>query len=798
MQQDKFRLIVAALLHDVGKALERSDNTDAEKVRDRAAKLGVKYSHAWYTDEFFEKNGVNWPKINFNEGGENSIRLLARNHHNPKSGTMQEIIQKADRASAGERRPGGSKEEIEGRLIKKTLLRTVFDRLELFQAPTGGMNYYLPGLPSEKSAGYGYPTLKSQDKDLTGDYKMLMDSLVEEIKKIDSFAGEHTRYLNHLSSILEKHFGLITDSASEGQQHDVTLFDHSRITAAISGCLFDRQKEKSGEELLLIAADMNGIQKFIYRIAESQGQGSIAKRLRSRSYLVALITERCGHLLCRKLDMPWLNLLYCGGGGFHLLAANTPATTKIVEETEKELQQWLYDQFEGDLSLNMTALPVSLDRFGGDYSSVLTEISEGLNASKNRKFSRLVSGRSFFVDSSDKTVKHACLSCGILMPESGGDECKWCQKQKNMGTDLPNAKSVDYLVKADGSNKDSLDLGILGGLNINAEKQNISSGVEFTKNYSSDAIWVVPRAVLNAKIESEKASDNPDGLVNKGQVLSFKTIAACSIGDPKIGVLRMDVDNLGLLFGLGFDQDDKTASRLATLSRLLDAFFTRELAGILAERFGEWQKNPHAPSGLVQILDQIFYLSYAGGDDLFIVGPASEMPYLAANIRRRFGEYTGNNPNISISGGLVIVGPSEPIAVAAEMAEKMLLRAKKNDKTPEIKDRINCFNTTVDWEMYGELIKMGVRWAEWIRDKKLPRSFIHGLIRRYHKYVDDKGNVDPSYYPQLKYQMVRNIKNEKVYKTLHEELITSTEAIKLLGNIMVPASYALMITRNNR
>ena len=52
--------------------------------------------------------------------------------------------------------------------------------------------------------------------------------------------------------------------------------------------------------------------------------------------------------------------------------------------------------------------------------------------------------------------------------------------------------------------------------------------------------------------------------------------------------------------------------------------------------------------------DNMFYINYAGGDDLVIIGPASGILLLAKEINHSFHQYTSNK-NLNISGGITIM-----------------------------------------------------------------------------------------------------------------------------------------------
>jgi CRISPR-associated protein Csm1 len=76
-------------------------------------------------------------------------------------------------------------------------------------------------------------------------------------------------------------------------------------------------------------------------------------------------------------------------------------------------------------------------------------------------------------------------------------------------------------------------------------------------------------------------------------------------GIEALGALKADVDDLGLLMACGLEEERFTLARLATLSRQMNWFFAVYLPHLLRTdaRF------------------QDVYTVFAGGDDLFLIGP---------------------------------------------------------------------------------------------------------------------------------------------------------------------------------
>jgi CRISPR-associated protein Csm1 len=75
-------------------------------------------------------------------------------------------------------------------------------------------------------------------------------------------------------------------------------------------------------------------------------------------------------------------------------------------------------------------------------------------------------------------------------------------------------------------------------------------------------------------------------------------------GIEALGVLKADIDNFGVLFACGLPETKQTFSRLSTLSRNFNNFFTVFLPYIL--------KNTKEYKNI--------YTVFAGGDDLFLIG----------------------------------------------------------------------------------------------------------------------------------------------------------------------------------
>jgi CRISPR-associated protein Csm1 len=215
-----------------------------------------------------------------------------------------------------------------------------------------------------------------------------------------------------------------------------------------------------------------------------------------------------------------------------------------------------------------------------------------------------------------------------------------------------------------------------------------------------------------------------------GEFWDFEEYARKSRGISRLGILRMDVDNLGLVFVRGLRFPERQAvrapkgspqswelegwgevtrdehghikrksmasiSRMAAVSRQLSYFFSAAVPKILEE----------TPFSQCQVI-------YAGGDDLFIIGSWHQLPDLAQRIRSDFSRFCCGNPDFTISGGLTLIKGKYPIyrgamlTGQAEEKAKKLRKVWKINRHPLHKDSF-CFLgipiTWEDWQLAKEL-----------------------------------------------------------------------------------------------
>ncbi|MBN1625212.1 MAG: type III-A CRISPR-associated protein Cas10/Csm1 [Deltaproteobacteria bacterium] len=723
MNETIYKIALAGLLHDIGKFMQRAElEKEFIEIKNNYDGFcptgnGGQYSHlhaahtAFFIDKFIPENIID-------KRVKTELYNAARHHIN----AADDIYVAADHLSSGMER---SEDEKDTEGYKQVRLHSIFDAVELQYSIYDKANlnsrwrYQLIGL-SENNSAKLFPVMgddagKMPDNDLT--YRELWDKFKEELEIINK-QGDLVTYFNRLYWLLEKYTWCIPSATNV--YPDISLFDHLKTTASIATCFYYREQEikKNKSDFLLYAGDISGIQDYIFRITQGQGVGGISKRLRGRSFYITMVAEVLSRYIVNSLDLTIANINLCGGGNFEILLPNTKRVAEFLAGFKIEVNEWLFAEFTGSLGFVDSMVEMGAEELRLKYGMKKDQLAEQLQIAKLQRSQMHFDKETFWIDKTEIDGKiKVCPSCNLrLIPDNETEGvCGFCRQDQQIGQLLPKSKclifsSVPYY--SDGSEY-NINLGKFGSvilldrdIPINkslSEEASLYSLVDTDLNPLPQYFLAktLPVAEAYMELETERDTEN-DGEVRPGQTLSFATLADMAQGDKRIGILKMDVDNLGLIFSLGLDMTTpqgqkignfKSISRLSTLSRSLSMFFSLYVDISCKKIFQEWQKDAKNTWTDKMKVSNIFYLIFSGGDDLVIVGPWDRVIDLARDIRKSFKIITCHNPNITLSAGIYICKPKFPISIAVEKAKEALEQAKHNGK-----NRLTVMGETFVWD----------------------------------------------------------------------------------------------------
>jgi len=512
----------------------------------------------------------------------------------------------------------------------------------------------------------------------------------------------------------------------------VSLYEEFKALAALvhaSGGV-----EKPAEKFLLVGGDIPGIQSFVYTIT-SKGA---AKGLRGRSFFLQLLGDAVVRRLVVNLDLCPANVVYSAGGNFTLLAS--AGSEAALEEWLTGFNRALLDEFEGDLYLALAWEELSQSAVRAPkFADVRERLGAKVAAAKSRRFAKVVEkdGWEVLFQPQGRGGEEYCQVCQReprpgekLVPEiTEADEtvskCQQCRSFEDLARDIARDKLWMVMAEANpATQKEESWQGTLANLtgfdyHFQKEPPQVSGSVtayvlnpinpEASRGHSFRFVANVTPRIFEADCEWV-IKYHPDMEVPRGEpIKDFGLMALQAQGIPRVGVLRMDVDNLGAIFGQYLRG---SMMQVSALSAALDLFFAGHLNRICQYVAAQGEH------------DNTIYVIYAGGDDLFAVGAWDRMPLLAERIREDFATYAGSNPHLTLSGGLTLEGRKFPLYRAAERAGEAEGKAKGYTRPDGSDKDAFCFlGQTVGWQEWPSVRESEQLFSRLIGDG-VPRSLL--------------------------------------------------------------------------
>jgi len=818
MDDTVLKVALAGLLHDIGKFMQRADvplSTNTKGLESYICKLDnghYTYRHVLWTNEFFELVASH-PHLG-TDYNQDSIPNLAAYHHNPST-KLQEIIQLADRLSSGSERQEDEETSAHRDGYKKTRMHCIFDYMHLGQKNNPEKNYRYELRPMEGSLENCFPRHKNQlqpaDGDyLTASYNALWESFMTDLNKIE--ISDKEKFLTTMLSLLEKYTWCIPSSTVN--RPDISLFDHAKTTAAIAVCLYKHHAVKGDLEtarfstsdetpkLRLLVGDLSGIQDYIFNI-RNVGVGGTAKRLRSRSFYLTALSDIASHALLRAFGMPLTNLVISSGGKFYLMLPDTPDASQMITKFKRDSATWLIRHLNGEVALNIADVRFSC-RDLMSFNKILKNVNQALQKEKERAFSTVLTDETgwqsdafMLSDRKFQDEESLCKSCrkfpGTHQKDEGIVLCDYCHDDIELGTDLAQAVGVQFF-----HNPEYGRYKVFDGFSFSVVKDSRAFSVQAyltqTFNYWEFDIKnaaLRPRPFANSipifdtalchKCGNDSCREKESA--RSGSPKYFTCLAHASDGRKMLGVLKADVDYLGLIFIAGFTRkEEKCISRITTLSRLLENFFTGRLQCLLRIEFPD------------------IYTVYAGGDDLLMIGPWSKMLDFADRVNSEFGRFTCGNPAFSLSAGIALMHAHLPVYAAVGEADGLLKKAKRekaiDEKSP--KQQLAVFGDIVKWARLPSIHNEARKLAQWQESKKVSMGFVRLLLNCSESFLEYKKEGRTShlrFIPMLSYSIARNIsaKETEILKWSQDLTNLQSENLRHLAFI---ANYSIQTNRS--
>ncbi len=736
-------LATGALLHDIGKVLYRSSSMDGR-------------SHSISGTDFVKRFTDN-----------KDILDCIRYHHwkEIKDAPLEKdspayIVYISDNISSG-----ADRRDIEGEarsgFERNRPLESVFNLLN----NRNGNKAYIPG---EVENTVKYPEIVTP-RNFAPEYSRIVSDFADGLSGI-SFEPQ---YINSLIELCEAYLSYVPSSTDLGQAADISLFDHSRITAAIASCIalyaesrgitdyreeyFIKEKNFYDEKAFRVfSMDISGIQQFIYTISS---KGAL-KGLRARSFYLEILLENVADEILTRCKLTRANLLYTGGGHAYILLPNTGEARQAIENTIKTINRKLISSFGTRLFIAYGSEACSANELMSktsdpeSYINIFRSVSSQISAMKLRRYSAedlrlLNSGR---MDEEGRE----CTVCGVSSDLIYRDEtymCRMCSVFADISGDLIRKDYVFAVLNGRG-NGTSLPMVSSGEKNLYLAPMKCEDAKRLLNNSPEKVVRIYSKNLFRTGLSlaaklwmGDYAAKNEDGSLK-----TFIELAKCSKGIQRIGILRADVDNLGTAFVRGFIRDNdeenkyryETISRTATLSRSLSLFFKYHINNLM--------ENPEYSLAGKKGKRNVVVV-YSGGDDLFIVGAWDEVLSAAVDIRNAFRRYTDGA--LTLSAGLAVYDEKYPISLMAEETAELEQRAKQHEHKNGTKNSISLFGLehdngslvdrhTYDWDTFEEKV-LGEKYTAiktfFESGEDYGNAFLYNILRLLRQAEKEKINI---------------------------------------------------------
>ncbi|AEH07252.1 type III-A CRISPR-associated protein Cas10/Csm1 [Methanothermococcus okinawensis] len=663
--------------------------------------------------------------------------------------------------------------------------------------------------------------------------------LYKENNKINELNEEYEEYFKNLLNNLKKESDKIKDIKEKYQKGaNRSNKENSNKPKEIEETL--KNMEYGNKNMFsLIHGDISGVQDFIFNIT-SKGAN---KSLKGRSFYLDFLTELCARYIIKELKLPVANILFYGGGHFYILSHKIDNNKLSV--FEEKINDILFDKFGADLyvaigMVDLRPIDFLIDCMDEDAKIGIPykwkEAAEETSKKKMKKFE--YKGMELFKAEGSGDENKRCKICKAEMKKEEKEEENKIYELDDKTKVCENCASfveiTNFLKKFGEDNV--MDYKLYGYSNI------FKKTVTFDKLPSLKEFFDLVE-FENTKYNLPKGNAGDSEKSNAGDldipyklgsiafpmedkkiIKDFSELgedAEKRTGTNKIGILKMDVDNLGKIITRGLG-DIATISRLSTLSSMLTLFFTGYIPYLIKSN------NDY---------NDTIYLTYSGGDDTLIVGAWDRVWDLAKEINDKFKEFVCNNPDITLSAGMVIVNPKFEYRKGAYLAEEELENAKdnivekdekekdkKNDETEDRKkdknekDRkkeknsISIFNNALSWDYIEKEGDYETKFEKAIKNtnkkriihlsQKVCSNLKKALVRNDNDNEELRVNIP--YLWRMKYYLYRNYKNDKEWKyvkfldkylTNIEDNIKSCKTNIIFNDIIIASRIAELKSR---
>lgn len=407
----------------------------------------------------------------------------------------------------------------------------------------------------------------------------------------------------------------------------------------------------------LLMGDISGIQKFIFNV-KSKGA---SRTLKARSLFIQVLSDLCVAKLRHALGETHTQLHYAGGGNFWLYYNSKQQA--VLDECMAEMERALVWE-------NVAVHLVHTNVAGVSFDAARTVLYHALHRKKQRAYASALD--TLFTP---------------FLPDNRQRKWRLFTRHLVQATYYCIAPSEAPVVPTLSVDERQIEL---FGMQYWLCTADVTGACPF-----GDAVgnklpkWTEALQAAYPTLVERAEAEEEDRSTAIGNVVAFEDLAdmaAVRTGTSKLGILKLDIDDLGQLFkGLSTTQN-------RIVSRALTWFFDEYLNHLLDETFEYGGET-------ISYRDQL-YVVFSGGDDCFLLGAWDAVFEFVGLLQARFDAFINTKDQlkrVTLSAGLLVVDRSFPVIRFAALAEDALDQAKFSLKGAP-KDKLTVFDLALTWK----------------------------------------------------------------------------------------------------
>ncbi|MEO1415578.1 MAG: hypothetical protein AAFW00_09880 [Bacteroidota bacterium] len=712
---------------------------------------------------------------------------------------------------------------FQGEKPTKDVLQSIFPHLEREGKPFS---------PSQTSVYRAQPLIigyaSQQGLFVSDNAKSHLTTDFSKLWRIFAIQFSYLQSVSSIDAFTESLYNLLEAFASRvlapeaGPNKDVSLYNWMRIKAAKEICDKQRSISSKAEPYLLLKGDFTGIQKFIYSridMSTAGNQGGLSKRLRGRSFYIALLTNYAADEIKRRLDLSVANILYTAGGHFLMILPNREGILEEIAVIKKELNLYLLQRLGGRVSLLLGQVACGPDLFdntstyyqklGGAMSQLKFKKYHGyLDQIFDQSLSPILSSSELDPSQTDQFQDDHYL--GLRLPYSGLLLCIETQNDEFRTPDEllrvahlgygegPNARHIHYFMPGLEIPKENESLPYtINEVELRAIKKIVLDTAQQLKSGDIQRISISQFRPLKGDFQDNQETDALRSLI---KATELETGVPVSFVFEPVGtdapfnehnvvadfdfLERMNARERNWKTPEGISWQPKEKDTLSYPLMAVMRLDIDDLGALFEKGLGKdhsFQRVATLSRELSFFFSSYFnvlarkwkiYVTYSGGDDAFVVGSWYNILHFAKELKKEFEKFVCHHPGITFSAGIFLCDSHYPVAKFAEMAAEAEENAKsyKSTKTDKVvKNAIHVFDHTLSWKRFDKMIDFGDRLlcilpeAEIMPPEEsrygLARSLVHKILRLIKGSLDRRGSLYPESLirntTQLKYMLAR-------------------------------------------